>query len=179
MGRLSVLKFKTKRRTRDLDSILFDDLASEESIHKLENQSFDETKPGLGQYYDVVCAKYFETEHAKQHHIRGKVHKRRVRDLQRGPYTQEEANAAAGHDVARYLKKKERNEKLQKEAKIKLMLEHRKSKIPIVELPKSADAETATTEATIDEAAKDAAPVNPYYDSESEIESGIEDNMEL
>lgn len=107
MGRYSVKRYKTKRYTRDLDQILHDDLGSEKSIEKLEHQPYDETKPGLGQFYCTPCAKYFETELAKRTHLRGKIHKRQVKDLKEGPYTVEEANAAAGLDVARYLKKKE------------------------------------------------------------------------
>lgn len=80
---------------------------SDNSIQKLEHQSYDETKPGLGQYYCIPCAKYFETLHAKSHHQRGKVHKRRLKQLKDIPYTPEEANAAAGHDVAKFFQKKE------------------------------------------------------------------------
>lgn len=101
------MKFKTKRYTRDLDQILYTDMNSEKSIQKLEHQSYDETKPGLGQYYCIPCAKYFETLHAKSNHQRGKVHKRRLRQLKDIPYTPEEANAAAGHDVAKFFQKKE------------------------------------------------------------------------
>lgn len=39
--------------------------------------------------------------------MKGRFHKRRVKELKEGPYTQEEANFAAGHNVKLYLKKKE------------------------------------------------------------------------
>ena len=48
MGRYSVKRYKTKRRTRDLD-LIYNDLSSPESINKLKNQPWDELKPGLGQ----------------------------------------------------------------------------------------------------------------------------------
>lgn len=87
-------------------------MSTEDSIDGLQQQPIDETKPGLGQYYCIPCAKYFETQTAKSHHQRGKVHKRRVKLLKEGPYTQEEANAAAGHDVAKYMTKKDERKTL-------------------------------------------------------------------
>lgn len=87
-------------------------MKTEDSIEGLEQQPLDETKPGLCQHYCIPCAKYFETQSAKSHHQRGKVHKRRVKMLKEGPYTHEEANAAAGHDVAKYMAKKEQGKVL-------------------------------------------------------------------
>jgi bud site selection protein 20 len=106
MGRYSVLRYKTKRFTKDLDQILYDDMSSDKAIQSLEVQPLDEYKPGLGQFYCIPCAKYFETATAKATHLRGKVHKRRVKDIKAGPYTREEADAAAGADVLKYAKKK-------------------------------------------------------------------------
>ncbi|CAN6648685.1 bud site selection protein 20 [Trichomonascus vanleenenianus] len=128
MGRYCNRIYKTKRRTRDLDQIFGDDLKSDESILKLENQPFDEYKPGLGQYYCIPCAKYFETEVAKRTHTRGQIHKRRVKDLRNGPYTIEEANAAAGQDVAKYLAAKEAQETKQKVPVVAEMLESKEFK---------------------------------------------------
>ncbi|ANB11401.1 Bud20p [Sugiyamaella lignohabitans] len=122
MGRYSVMRYKTKRYTRDLDQILHDDLSSEKSIKSLEVQEYDETKPGLGQFYCIPCAKYFETEHAKTTHTRGKVHKRRLKDIRAGPYTKEEADAAAGADVAKFLKKKELQQTIKDEEMVKDIL---------------------------------------------------------
>lgn len=82
-------------------------MKSKESIHKLKNQPLDETKPGLGQYYCISCARYFESVSAKNTHMKGRLHKRRVKELKEGPYTQEEANFAAGHNVQKFLKMKE------------------------------------------------------------------------
>ncbi|AAS51007.1 ABR234Cp [Eremothecium gossypii ATCC 10895] len=102
MGRYSVKRYKTKRRTKDLD-LIFEDLASEQRVNALLKQPLDETKPGLGQHYCIHCAKYFETPAALKTHLKGKVHKRRVKELRGVPYTQEVANAAAGTDVGRFM----------------------------------------------------------------------------
>ncbi|CAR25420.1 Bud site selection protein 20 [Lachancea thermotolerans] len=102
MGRYSVKRYKTKRRTKDLD-VIFDELRSQEQIQKLMNQPLDETKPGLGQHYCIHCAKYFETGVALKTHLKGKVHKRRVKELKGVPYTQEVADAASGLNVQKFL----------------------------------------------------------------------------
>jgi bud site selection protein 20 len=103
MGRYSVKRYKTKRYTRGIDQIFGDDMKDDKSIQNLLNQPIDENKPGLGQYYCIPCSKYFETEVAKTSHAKTKIHKRRVKLIKQGPYTQEEADAAAGLDVAKYL----------------------------------------------------------------------------
>ncbi|CUS22764.1 LAQU0S06e05490g1_1 [Lachancea quebecensis] len=102
MGRYSVKRYKTKRRTKDLD-VIYDELKSQEQIQKLMNQPLDETKPGLGQHYCIHCAKYFETGIALKTHLKGKVHKRRVKELKGVPYTQEVADAASGLNVQKFL----------------------------------------------------------------------------
>ena len=75
-----------------------------------------EDLPGLGQFYCVECAKWFEGEHSLVQHRKGKPHKRRygstftmlrqdaktsadgsrLRALKDEPYTQKEADAATG-----------------------------------------------------------------------------------
>lgn len=102
MGRYSVKRYKTKRRTRDLD-LVYNDLASKESITALKNQPLDETKPGLGQYYCIECAKYFENQEAQDRHTKGKLHKRRLRDLKQRPYTPLESEACAGYNLEKFL----------------------------------------------------------------------------
>ena len=69
----------------------------EENIEKLINQPVDEDKPGLGQFYCVQCAKYFVDQTSLDSHLRGKNHKKRLKVLQEKPFTQEEAEFAAGH----------------------------------------------------------------------------------
>ncbi|CCH60739.1 hypothetical protein TBLA_0D02350 [Henningerozyma blattae CBS 6284] len=106
MGRYSVKRYKTKRRTRDLDQI-YDDLSSQEKISSLLNQPLDETKPGLGQHYCIHCAKYMETSIALKTHLKTKVHKRRVKALKGVPYGQEVADAAAGYNLNKFLQRVE------------------------------------------------------------------------
>ncbi|KAL6942330.1 Bud site selection protein 20 [Hanseniaspora vineae] len=102
MGRYSVKRYKTKRMTKSLD-LIFDELTDPSKVSKLLNQPLDETKPGLGQHYCIHCAKYCETAEALKTHLKGKVHKRRVKDLKGVPYTQETSNAASGLDVQKFL----------------------------------------------------------------------------
>ncbi|CCC72006.1 hypothetical protein NCAS_0J00260 [Naumovozyma castellii] len=106
MGRYSVKRYKTKRRTKDLD-LIFNELSSKESVQKLLNQPLDETKPGLGQHYCIHCAKYCETAIALKTHLKTKVHKRRVKELKGVPYTQEVADAAAGCNLNKFLNRVE------------------------------------------------------------------------
>lgn len=125
MGRYSVKRYKTKRRTKDLD-LIYDDLASKDKIQQLLNQPLDETKPGLGQHYCIHCAKYLETAIALKTHLKSKRHRRRVNELKGVPYTQETADAAAGYNLNKFLNRveqikgavgaeKENNEHLLKE----------------------------------------------------------------
>ena len=102
MGRYSVKRYKTKRRTRDLD-LIYNDLSSPESINKLKNQPLDELKPGLGQYYCIQCAKYFENQISLDRHTKSKIHKRRVKSLNERPYTPLEAEAAAGVNMEKFI----------------------------------------------------------------------------
>ncbi|XBW34826.1 hypothetical protein QEN19_000392 [Hanseniaspora menglaensis] len=102
MGKYSVMRYKTKRRTKDLD-LIYNDLSSADKIWKLTNQPLDETKPGLGQYYCIHCDNYCETATALKTHLKGKVHKRRVKDLKDVPYTQETSNAAYGIDMEKFI----------------------------------------------------------------------------
>ncbi|SCU79212.1 LAME_0A07734g1_1 [Lachancea meyersii CBS 8951] len=102
MGRYSVKRYKTKRRTKDLD-VIFNDLTSPAKIQQLLNQPLDETKPGLGQHYCIHCDKYFETAFALKTHLKGKVHRRRVKELKGVPYTQEVSDAASGLNLQKFL----------------------------------------------------------------------------
>ncbi|OBA27276.1 hypothetical protein HANVADRAFT_52318 [Hanseniaspora valbyensis NRRL Y-1626] len=104
MGKYSVMRYKTKRRTKDLD-LIYNDLSSADKIWKLTNQPLDETKPGLGQYYCIHCDKYCETATALKTHLKTKVHKRRVNDLKDVPYTQETSNAAVGVDMEKFIER--------------------------------------------------------------------------
>ncbi|KAI0462317.1 Bud site selection protein 20 [Komagataella kurtzmanii] len=106
MGRYSVRRYKTKRRTRDLD-LIYGDLSTPESIQSLKHQPMDEYKAGLGQYYCVHCAKYFQDNKALASHLKSKIHKRRVKDLSVRPYDTLESEAAAGTNLLKFMERVE------------------------------------------------------------------------
>merc|ERR1712141_452425 len=87
-------KWRTKRRTKDLDQIDTDLVP--DNAEKLLNQAVDFDKPGLAQFYCVHCSKHFINERAFSDHIKGKPHKRRLHALETEPYTIEESERAAG-----------------------------------------------------------------------------------
>lgn len=64
---------------------------------ELLNQEVDLDKPGFAQNYCLHCAKYFIDARALSDHFKTKVHKRRMKALELEPYTEKEAELAAGH----------------------------------------------------------------------------------
>ncbi|KAF2747556.1 hypothetical protein M011DRAFT_402135 [Sporormia fimetaria CBS 119925] len=88
-------KKKTRRHTRDLDQV-HADLRSDRHLAQFKDTKHVEDLPGLGQWYCKECAKWFESETNFASHQKGKVHKRRVRALRDEPYSQKEAELAAG-----------------------------------------------------------------------------------
>lgn len=86
---------KTRRRLRDLDQIV-QDLRSPKHLAQWKSLKPAEDLPGLGQFYCVECAKWFEGENSLLTHRKGSTHKRRVKALKGEPYTQREAEAAIG-----------------------------------------------------------------------------------
>jgi len=69
-------KTKTRRRLRDLDQIS-EDLRSPRHLADYKNEKAAEDLPGLGQFYCVECAKWFESENSQVTHLKGSTHKRR------------------------------------------------------------------------------------------------------
>ena len=69
-------KKKTRRHTRDLDQI-HADIHKEKHLDQYKNTKAAEDLPGLGQFYCVECAKWFESEPNLTAHTKGKPHKRR------------------------------------------------------------------------------------------------------
>lgn len=114
MGRYSVKRYKIKRRTKDLD-LIHKELSSVESITKLKNQEQDEYKPGLGQYYCIHCDKYFQDNKALASHLKMRVHKRRVKELAKNPYTQLESDAASGTNLVKFMSSVEKYKNLEPE----------------------------------------------------------------
>ncbi|KAL9584109.1 MAG: hypothetical protein Q9212_002317 [Teloschistes hypoglaucus] len=91
----AIRSIKTKRRSRDLDQI-HADLRSPKHLAEHTDAKPAEDLPGLGRWYCVECAKWFESENSMEQHTRGKPHKRRLRALKEEPYSQKEADAAIG-----------------------------------------------------------------------------------
>jgi bud site selection protein 20 len=67
---------KLMGRFRDLDQI-HADLKSPKHLADYKNTKAAADLPGLGQFYCVECAKWFETEHSMVGHRKGSAHKRR------------------------------------------------------------------------------------------------------
>jgi len=80
---------------RDLDQIS-EDLRSPKHLEQHKSLKVAEDLPGLGQFYCIECAKWFESEHSLVSHRKGSTHKRQVKALKDEPYTQKEAEAAIG-----------------------------------------------------------------------------------
>ncbi|EGS19412.1 zinc finger domain-containing protein [Thermochaetoides thermophila DSM 1495] len=89
---------KTRRRLRDLDQIERD-LRSPRHLQQYKETKAAEDLPGLGLYYCIECAKWFESETSLVGHRKGKPHKRRLKQLKEGAYTHEEAMAAIGYRI--------------------------------------------------------------------------------
>lgn len=106
----SIRRSKTKRRTRFVRrshccaGLIFDrdydqvkaDLASKRHLELYKESKVAEDLPGLGEFYCIECAKWFEGEHNLAGHRRGKNHKRRVKELKAEAHTQTAAEAAVG-----------------------------------------------------------------------------------
>ena len=91
-------KRKARRHAaiRDLDQI-HADLHSKKHLQQYKDtKSFDELPAG-GAFYCVECSKWYESETNFVAHEKGSKHRRRVRDLKADPYSQKEAEAAAGY----------------------------------------------------------------------------------
>lgn len=86
---------KTRRKTRDVDQVKAD-LLSPRHLEIYKETKLSEDLPGLGRHYCTECSKWFETDATLESHRRGKPHKRRVKQIAEGPYTQQEAEAAVG-----------------------------------------------------------------------------------
>ncbi len=102
VGRVNKKKGSNKRSRRKrtlaraVDQIA-EDMADPLKCEALRNdQPIDFDLPGLGQHYCVECARYFIDASVLQQHARTKAHKHRLKELREKPYSQAEAEAAAG-----------------------------------------------------------------------------------
>ena len=91
----SIRRIKTKRLTRGLDQVKAD-LAVPRHLSQYKETKAAEDLPGLGDFYCIECAKWFEGDHNLAAHRRGKNHKRRVKELKAEVHTQKTADAAVG-----------------------------------------------------------------------------------
>jgi len=83
-----------KRKGKDPDEII-EDLRPEKAA-RLQLQPLDPDLPGQGQFYCIHCVRYFISEKAKDDHMKSRPHIRKLKLLEDTPYTQREAEAAAG-----------------------------------------------------------------------------------
>ena len=83
-----------KHYARDIDQVVGD--LKPENAEKLITQEKDEDLPGQGQFYCIECSRYFINAVALKDHIKSKPHKQRLKELKQTPYSQEEAEKAAG-----------------------------------------------------------------------------------
>ena len=87
---------RTRRYGRDIDQIVLGDMLPEET-QRLLNQPLNENLPGLGQHYDVHCARYFITKAAIDEHFKTKEHKKRFKICTTEvPYSHAEGERAVG-----------------------------------------------------------------------------------
>ena len=70
-------KKKTRRYTRDVDQI-HADLHDKRHLERYKETKVAEDLPGLGQWYCVECAKWFDAEPNYLSHKKGSTHKRRL-----------------------------------------------------------------------------------------------------
>ena len=91
----SIRRIKTKRLTRGLDQVQAD-LANPKHLTRFKSTKAAEDLPGLGEFYCIECAKWFEGEHNLAGHRKGKNHKRRVKELKAEAHSQKAADAAVG-----------------------------------------------------------------------------------
>jgi len=87
-------RLRTKKKTKDLDEI--HDMMQPERSEQFLYQKIDPDLPGEGQFYCLSCARYFINQTTLVDHKKTKNHKKRVRLLKDKPYTQAEAELAAG-----------------------------------------------------------------------------------
>lgn len=75
------------------------DIADPKHLTQYTSTKAAEDLPGLGEFYCIECAKWFEGEHNLAGHRRGKNHKRRIKELRADAHTQKIADAAVGLGV--------------------------------------------------------------------------------
>merc|ERR1711939_525335 len=94
--------FKTKRYKKDTDQVYEELERQRQGLPKLRTgdttiqEAEAEELPGGGEFPCVHCSRHFISKPALDTHLKTKIHKRRLKELKDKPYSQEEADAAAG-----------------------------------------------------------------------------------
>lgn len=84
---------KNKNYRKDMDIIYEEN--KPENQEKMLNQPINEQLPGFGQFYCIICSRYFVNKVALEGHNTTKQHKRRVKLLKDKPYDHKEAEECA------------------------------------------------------------------------------------
>ena len=71
-------------------------LVQDSRKYSIKNFEFDELLPGGGRFYCPETARHFINANALAAHKKTKEYKKRCRELKKTPYSQEEADRAAG-----------------------------------------------------------------------------------
>ena len=71
-------------------------LVQDSRKYSIKNFEFDEDLPGGGRFYCPQTARHFISAAALAAHMKTKEYKKRVKELKQTPYSQEEADRAAG-----------------------------------------------------------------------------------
>ncbi|XP_074047755.1 LOW QUALITY PROTEIN: zinc finger protein 593 [Macrotis lagotis] len=88
-------QLKAKRRRPDLDQI-HRDLRPDAARRPRPDAEPDPDLPGGGLHRCLACARYFIDAASLKNHLKSKDHKKRLKQLRVEPYSQEEAERAAG-----------------------------------------------------------------------------------
>ncbi|XP_054166338.1 zinc finger protein 593-like [Oppia nitens] len=98
---------KTKRYKKDLDAIKLGlmnavdiqdvSVKTDAIIGGNDVEDIDNDLPANGQFFCKHCHRYFIDDKSLTDHTKSKTHKKRVKLLEDEPYSQEEAERAAGH----------------------------------------------------------------------------------
>mmetsp|Transcript_5805 Transcript_5805/g.9969 ORF Transcript_5805/g.9969 Transcript_5805/m.9969 type:complete len:109 (-) Transcript_5805:152-478(-) len=93
-----VIKGENKRakRKRVVEARAVDQIYEDLRDPRRQSQPIDDDLLGLGQHYCIHCAKYFGTAEVLTNHYKTKAHKKREKILKEKPYSQEDADRAAG-----------------------------------------------------------------------------------
>ncbi|CAN1134773.1 Zinc finger protein 593 homolog [Linum perenne] len=92
-------RFSHKSARRTKFELMGDDAVYEE-LQKPDSEKKplprDEDLPGMGQFYCLICDRYFANVSVRDDHYKTKRHRKRVKELKTAPHTQLDADLASG-----------------------------------------------------------------------------------